>query len=316
MTTVSKIQFIPPPSQTPTSQSVPKRFLKGSISACCAVCVSHPFEVLKCRLQVQGEFAKRGSYKKHYSGVLNFVRDLRTIAAVDGVNGLYKGLTTGLVYTFIFNGTRLCIDQTCKPYYDVKSQPGTRACVAWASGAIGAWIGNPINIVKTQAQISSNIKEVGYQHKTRTKLTSSMIVRSLNPLSSSVRSGALRSGTGSMLQLTSFDYIKLGLFKFYDHYGITGYQQSPLLYLSVPSCFLAGIPMVIIRTPFDTVYTRVCNQPETNRFGILKMAGLTFRNEGVAGFYKGGMAAGGRSCIQTIITMFMMDYLSNFQFFK
>merc|ERR1711879_961887 len=127
--------------------------------------------------------------------------------------------------------------------------------------------------------------------------------------------GALRSGTGSMLQLSSFDYIKLALFKIYDKYNID-YAKMPLVYLTMPSCFLAGIPMVIIRTPFDTVYTRVCNQPEGNRFGIIKMTGMTFKNEGIAGFYKGGMAAGGRSCIQTIITMFMMDYLSNFKFFK
>ena len=258
--------------QTPSTENIPKRFLKGSISACCAVLASHPFEVLKCRLQVQGEFARKGTYTKHYSGLLNFIQDLSTIRRVDGISGLYKGLSTGLFYTFIFNGTRLCIDQTCKPYYDVKKQPLVRSSVAWASGAIGAWIGNPINIVKTQLQINSNLKDVGTQH-INSKLTPKMIISSLNPLSSSVRSGMLRSGTGSMLQLTSFDYIKLGLFKIYDKYGIKNYQNYPLLYLSVPSCFLAGIPMVIIRTPFDTVYTRVCNQPENNRFGILKSEG-------------------------------------------
>jgi len=304
-----------PYKQTPSTQNVPKRFLKGSISACCAVLASHPLEVLKCRLQVQGEFAKRGSYKKHYSGLLNFIQDLSTIRRVDGIAGLYKGLSTGLFYTFIFNGTRLCIDQTCKPYYDVEKQPLVRSAVAWGSGAIGAWIGNPINIVKTQLQINSNLTAVGTQHKS-SRLSRKMVLNSLNPASSSVRSGMLRSGTGSMLQLTSFDYIKIALFKIYDKYGVYGYRDYPLVYLSVPSCFLAGIPMVIIRTPFDTVYTRVCNQPENNRFGILKMTGLTFKNEGIAGFYKGGMAAGGRSCVQTIITMFMMDYFSNFKFFK
>jgi len=305
-----------PHIQTPATQNIPTRFLKGSISACCAVLASHPFEVLKCRLQVQGEFSKKGTYKKHYSGLFNFVQDLKTIKRVDGLPGLYKGLSTGLFYTFIFNGTRLCIDQTCKPYYDVEKQPLIRASVAWASGAIGAWIGNPINIVKTQLQINSNLASTNRNISNTSTLSPKMIFSSLNPISSSVRSGMLRSGTGSMLQLTSFDYIKIGLFSVYDKYEITGYKNYPLMYLSVPSCFLAGIPMVIIRTPFDTVYTRVCNQPEGKRFGIMKTAGLTLKNEGIAGFYKGGMAAGSRSCIQTVITMFMMDYLSGYKVFK
>ena len=63
-------------------------------------------------------------------------------------------------------------------------------------------------------------------------------------------------------------------------------------------------------------YTRVCNQPESDRYGIIKLASKTLKNEGILGFYKGGMAAGGRSVVQTIITMFMMDLLSNYQFFK
>lgn len=46
-------------------------FLQGGLASCGAVVISNPLEVVKIRLQLQGELARQGQYVKHYDGVLS-----------------------------------------------------------------------------------------------------------------------------------------------------------------------------------------------------------------------------------------------------
>lgn len=49
----------------------------------------NPIEVVKIRLQIQGELQQKGvNVTKHYKG---FIHGLATIAREEGLNGLYKG---------------------------------------------------------------------------------------------------------------------------------------------------------------------------------------------------------------------------------
>merc|ERR1712226_1093669 len=108
-------------------------------------------------------------YKQHYTGIKSIFNDVKTIIKVDGLRGLYKGLVSAMPYQILLNGTRLGIDSSLKPYYDPKEQPVLRAAIAGGVGAVGAWLGNPLYVIKTQLQIKSNISSVGYQHQ-NTKL--------------------------------------------------------------------------------------------------------------------------------------------------
>ena len=97
--------------------SVNNAFLNGSIAGSTAVLASHPFELLKARLQVQGELQQSGSYQKHYTCLRSIAKDIHTIVRVDGLRGLYKGLLSAMPYQILLNGTRLGIDSSLKPYY-------------------------------------------------------------------------------------------------------------------------------------------------------------------------------------------------------
>ena len=59
-------------------------FTAGALAACGAVTVTNPMEVVKTRLQLQGELAARGQVKKVYTGVF---QALRIIAMNEGIRG-------------------------------------------------------------------------------------------------------------------------------------------------------------------------------------------------------------------------------------
>jgi solute carrier family 25, member 34/35 len=60
-------------------------FSAGALAACGAVTVTNPMEVVKTRLQLQGELASKGQVKKIYTGVF---QALRLIAIKEGIKGL------------------------------------------------------------------------------------------------------------------------------------------------------------------------------------------------------------------------------------
>ena len=186
-----------------------RQFSHGAIAGSTACLASHPFELLKSRLQVQGELQQKGTYKQHYTGIKSIFRDVKTIVRVDGFRGLYKGILSAMPYQVLLNGTRLGIDSSLKGTYDPKTQPLLRAGIAAGSGAVGAWLGNPLYVIKTQLQITSNLKNVGYQHDVRKNVSFKKIINELNPASRSSRAAIVRVSVGSTTQLCCFDGFKI-----------------------------------------------------------------------------------------------------------
>ncbi|KAG8505620.1 Solute carrier family 25 member 34 [Galemys pyrenaicus] len=71
-------------------------------AACCLACVfTNPLEVVKTRLQLQGELQARGTYPQPYRGL---VASLAAGARADGLLGLQKGLAASLLYQGLMNG--------------------------------------------------------------------------------------------------------------------------------------------------------------------------------------------------------------------
>lgn len=65
------------------------QFLQGSLASCGAVTVSNPFEVIKTRLQIQGELMKSGVYVKAYRGMTHAIMETIKREGL-GVRGLQK----------------------------------------------------------------------------------------------------------------------------------------------------------------------------------------------------------------------------------
>merc|ERR1712117_463563 len=76
--------------------NIGRQFIHGAVAGSTACLASHPFELLKSRLQVQGELQQKGTYKQHYTGIKSIFRDVKTIVRVDGYRGLYKGILSAI----------------------------------------------------------------------------------------------------------------------------------------------------------------------------------------------------------------------------
>lgn len=68
-------------------------FVSGGMAACFAVTVTNPLEVVKTRLQLQGELASRSQVKRVYTGVF---QALGVIGRNEGLKGLQRGLLTAV----------------------------------------------------------------------------------------------------------------------------------------------------------------------------------------------------------------------------
>lgn len=121
----------------------------GSMAACGACLFTNPLEVVKTRMQLQGELKAPGTYSVHYRNVFHA---FYTIARVDGITALQKGLVPGLAYQAVMNGCRLGSYQCMTNFGLTRDKEGKlalwRCILAGAvSGCIGAYAASPTYLV-------------------------------------------------------------------------------------------------------------------------------------------------------------------------
>ena len=121
----------------------------GGVSTACASIFSNPLEVVKTRMQLQGELQARGSYKIHYRNVFHA---FYTIAQVDGARALQKGLVPAVCYQAVMNGLRLGNYQMLTNAGFTTNADGSLSylgCVAAGagSGCLGAFFASPMYMV-------------------------------------------------------------------------------------------------------------------------------------------------------------------------
>lgn len=132
------------------SVSPPMDFALGA-TACCMACVfTNPLEVVKTRLQLQGELRSRGTYPRHYRGVL---QAMLAVSQADGLWGLQKGLTAGLLYQGLMNGVRFCLYSQAEDV-GLTREPGGTVVAGAVAGALGAFVGSPAYLVSLQGPSS------------------------------------------------------------------------------------------------------------------------------------------------------------------
>ncbi|XP_072904838.1 solute carrier family 25 member 35 [Hemitrygon akajei] len=288
-------------------------FLLGGLAACGACIFTNPLEVVKTRMQLQGELKGRGSYMVHYRNVFHATY---TIWKTDGVLALQKGLMPGLLYQFCMNGVRL------GSYAMLESagytQTGGRvsavkSTVAGAlAGVLGPLMASPVYMVKThlQAQSAPSIA-VGHQYKHQGMLDALSTIYQRHGMIGLWRgssSAVPRVMVGSAVQLSAFSKTK---------------QVTRDLQLVAPASplepLVAGIVSsvfaVLAITPFDVVSTRLYNQPVDQQgkglfyTGNLDCFAKTLRKEGFAGLYKGTGASFFRLGPHTVLSLFFWDEL-------
>lgn len=75
----------------------------GGVSAALATLFTNPLEVVKTRMQLQGELSRKGQHIVPYK---NIYQAFVIIAKKDGFTGLQKGLVPSLYFQFFLNSFR------------------------------------------------------------------------------------------------------------------------------------------------------------------------------------------------------------------
>jgi solute carrier family 25 protein 34/35 len=319
--------------------STPVGIAHGAMAGCGAAVFSNPFEVVKIRLQLQGELQSRASTQVLYKGLWH---GLYTIGRVEGIRGLQKGLLSAFVYQTILNGTRLGMYEPVKKQTMALLKPDKKENTnnnnflhAVASvlvslipgflvGFAASLAANPFFLLKTrlQSEASSSGLAVGTQHHyngIRDGLTQIWVKENgLKGLFHGAYFGSIRTGAGSSVQLASYDFLKMRIAEAF-HFSPNDF----LLHLL--SSAMSSFVVMVCMNPFDVVMTRVYNAKAASKQsagaqvvaagqygGFLSAFRTITQVEGIAGLYKGSMALWARIGPHTIMTFVLLEQLRQF----
>ncbi|CAL8142757.1 unnamed protein product [Orchesella dallaii] len=268
-------------------------FVLGGLSAVGAGVFTNPLEVVKTRMQLQGELQAKGNYSVHYKNVFHAAY---TIGTKEGLRALQKGLVPALWFQWVVNGTRLGLYQLGDELGLTRNKDGKTnllcsAIVASTTGMVGGVLSSPFFLIKTQFQSHANDKSiaVGQQHQ-HTKMIPAFrdIYRKYGLLSfwRGSTSSIPKIGVASLVQIPTY----LKTLEFVKSKQI--FQERSLMN---PFCasMVAGLLMSLVMAPFDLMSTRFYNQGvDANGKGLIYKNLLDcgikiYKSEGPLGFYKG-----------------------------
>ena len=291
-------------------------FIAGGIAACGAVTVTHSFETVKIRLQLQGELKARKDAPRMYRGVFHGVR---VIFKNEGFKGLLRGLNCAYIYQVMLNGCRLGFYDPIRTHLnslvlhrdfshskdaDVKTYQSLPVNIlsGASSGVMGAAAGSPFFLVKTRLQSYSPFLPVGTQHQYRNAwdgLKQIYTAEGTKGLYRGIGPAMVRTAFGSSVQLPTYFLAKRQLEK---HAGIT---DGPALHLLSSTC--SGVVVCIFMHPPDTVMARMYNQTGNLYSGAFDCLYRTVKTEGLLAVYKGFFAHLARILPHTILTLSLAE---------
>ncbi|OXA64674.1 solute carrier family 25 member 35 [Folsomia candida] len=291
----------------------------GGMSAVFAGSFSNPLEVIKIRMQLQGELQARGKYAVHYR---NAFHAAYIIGRKEGIFALQKGLTPALFYQFVMNGTRLGSYQLAEKQGLTKRKDGTvnpwGSIIAGAAcGAFGAIVGSPFYLIKTHLQSKTNVNAIAVGHQHEYTGGMAQAIKSIyskfgfTGLWRGSSSAAPRVAIGSAVQMVTFEKA-LEFVRASEYIPHNGPWKTAFF-----ASLISGVFVTISMAPFDLVATRFYNQAvDINGKGLLYSSVLdcmrkVHHEEGILGFYKGWTANYFRLGPHTLLLLVAWDRLKH-----
>lgn len=267
-------------------------FALAGVAAVSAGVFTNPLEVVKTRMQMQGELQAKGQYAVHYR---NIIHAAFQVAKHDGIAGLQKGLAPALWIQLIMNGCRLGFYDYFTSLGLVRDANGHTIFIrsfifSGIGGVIGHITANPLFIIRTQMQSkSAEAISVGTQHSHQSTASALKDIFKKHGILGLYRGTAAaipRAFVASTAQLTSFTFTKEYL-KQYEYY-----RAHPIL-TSFISSMIGGVAISVLAAPFDLVMMRLYNQGvDSKGKGLFYTSYMDcvckiYKSEGIVAFYKG-----------------------------
>ncbi|KAI8330419.1 mitochondrial carrier domain-containing protein [Chlamydoabsidia padenii] len=275
-------------------------FIIGGLAACGAVTFTNPVEVVKTRLQLQGELVRAGTLSAESQPYRNSFQALQVVFKHEGVRGLQRGLGVAYIYQVCLNGCRLGLydpvhQGLIKTLHLTSPQSllGAGVVAGGVAGMLGALLGSPLYLIKTRQQSYSPVfKQIGHQHPmTSAGSALSLIYRQegIKGLYRGASAAMARAGAGSAVQMPSYMFGK--------ELMLTKVGLPDTISTHFVTSMFTGFLTCLVMNPFDVVSTRMYNQgvdPVTGRGLLYKspvdcLVKMT-HTEGLRGLYKGFVA--------------------------
>ncbi|KAJ5691224.1 hypothetical protein N7488_011959 [Penicillium malachiteum] len=268
----------------------------GGSASCMAVMVSHPFDLIKVRMQTVSSGAKEGFM---VTG-LHIIRN-------DGPKSLYNGLSAGIMRSkwgpVTYGTSRIALYEEMKQSAKERNQPLTVpmiASMAAVSGFIGAIFGTPSDIANVRMQNDralpmqdrrnyKNIFDAWIQMKRQEGWRS--FVKGLWP-------NCFRSGTMTASQLASYDVFK----RLLQRISKTD-EEKPLIHLS--ASVLASLVATSVSSPMDVIRTQLMNS--SKKMSVVGVVRHLTQSEDLRWVFRGWTPSFIRMGPQTIATLVMLE---------
>jgi solute carrier family 25 oxoglutarate transporter 11 len=280
-----------------------KGFVEGGAASMVAGFATHPLDLIKVRMQLQGEaaapaprlaFALDGRHGAAGSVAVPRPGPLGVglnVARSEGVQALYSGVSATLLRQCLYSSTRMGLYEYLKlQWRDESSGSGLplykKVTAALVSGGFGAVVGNPADLAMVRMQADGRLPVHERRNYTGVGNALSRMVKQDGV--TSLWTGSAPTVTRAMLvtaaQLATYDQIK-------DSIKESRVVPEGLATQVVASCG-AGVLASVASNPIDVVKTRVMNMKvgagEAAPYrGALDCAVKTVRAEGPLALYKG-----------------------------
>lgn len=282
-------------------------FVAGGLAACMAVTVTNPIELVKTRMQLQGEMSavSQNIYKRPIQGIAVIFKN-------EGIRGCQKGLIAAYVYQIGLNGSRLGFYEPIRDilnstfYSDRESHKVQNVPInviaGASSGIIGAIVGSPLFLIKTRIQSYSNAIQLGDQTHYKGVWDGLFTIfknEGVKGLFRGVDAAIIRTAAGSSVQLPVYNTVK--------HYLVRHNIMSDGPSLHLTASTIAGVCVALVMNPWDVIVTRIYNQ-KTNKYkGPIDCFIKTVKIEGITALYKGFEAQIFRIAPHTILTLTFLE---------
>jgi len=272
-----------------------KGFVQGSVGAAIGGSCAHPLDLIKVRLQLQtGE-------------KLGMAAMGTQILKTEGVLGLFKGVDASAARQLVYSGTRFgCYDVLKKMAGEEEKPLSTivRSALAAASGAIGAFVGNPGDLAMVRMQADGKLPEAERRGYKNFFDAVGKIARSegvLSMWSTGVLPNMNRAAIITVGQLAAYDECKHALQRFGMKDGLPTHFSAS---------FMAAFIASAMSNPVDVAKTRLMNQKvgEPKR-GMVGTITNMVKSEGPLSLYKGFGATFARQCPYVVITWVSVEQL-------
>ncbi|PLB43366.1 mitochondrial carrier [Aspergillus steynii IBT 23096] len=267
----------------------PKWF--GGSASCMAVVVSHPLDLVKVRMQMDGG-ARQGTAK-------TAIR----IVQSEGISGLYSGLSAGLMRQLTYGSVRIglyeSIKEKCRENGISLNAPAL-AMVAATTGFVGAMFGTPSDIANIRMQNDRSLPPASRRNYAHVLDAWVQMKRTegWRAFTQGLWPNCVRCAGMTASQLASYDVFKGLLMSF------TGTKnEHPVLH--VFASLLASLVATTVCSPMDVIKTQLMGS--SGQGSTLKVIKELTATEGLKWIFRGWTPSFVRLGPQTMATLVLLE---------